>query len=146
MNDAELKNRRDSFVASAKANWLSVWEYQDWLACGAPASYDELRQTFGIVKAAVKTSTKVADDTRIKKTGVLRLPEMFRQGKIKAGDSLTIKNHAESTAVVVDGKTVRFNGVEMTYNAYGQQVIGHKAVNVYVWVQANGTLLNDLRG
>lgn len=82
-----------------------------------------------------------------KSTGKKRIPAMFAEGIIKAGDVLTIANHADSSATVIDGKLVRFGNDELTFNAWGEQITGHVAVNIYIHAMlADGRFLNELRG
>jgi len=64
---------------------------------------------------------------------------------IKTGDVLTILNHEESDAIVVDGSNVRYRNQVMSYNEWGQKVTGWVALNIYKWGVLNGKTLDELR-
>ena len=70
---------------------------------------------------------------------------MFQQGIIKPGDILTILNHENSPAVVIDASKVRHRGQIMSYNEWGQKVTGWVALNIYEWAVLNGKTLGELR-
>lgn len=86
--------------------------------------------------------------------GSRRIPAMFADGDVKVGDVVTVLKSVgkvengtrdDFVATVVDAKNVSYNGTVMSWNEFGQKAIGHSAINVYVWLLINGTLLNDLR-
>jgi predicted type IV restriction endonuclease len=72
--------------------------------------------------------------------------DLFELGKLKAGQTLSIKGRANSAARVIDGKSVEFRGQTMSYLAWGKQVTGWQAVQIYtVAVTADGRTLDELR-
>jgi len=75
-----------------------------------------------------------------------RMDDMIAAGLIKHGDTLRLRNHPNSDATVVDGKICRFQGEEMSYNAWGCSVTGWSAIQIYVQAETgSGDLLDDLR-
>lgn len=72
--------------------------------------------------------------------------DLFDGGKIKAGDPLTIRGRAGSLAYVVDGRTVDFDGKQVSYLEWGKRVTGWKAVQIYTQaVLSDGRTLDQLR-
>lgn len=72
--------------------------------------------------------------------------DLFDRGKIRAGDPLTIRGRAGSTAHVVDGRTVEFGGENISYLEWGKRVTGWKAVQIYtIAVLSDGRTLDQLR-
>lgn len=80
-----------------------------------------------------------------KARGLPRIPIMFQRGIIKPGDVLTILDHENFPAVVVDASRVRHGGQIMSYNEWGQKVTGWVALNIYKWAVLNGKTLDELR-
>ena len=90
-------------------------------------------------ESGIQTNTK-------KKAVKMKTPEMVERGLLSIGTILTIKNHPGSEARVVDGRHVNYRGATMTFNAWGNQVTGWKALQIYVHaVLPDGRLLDDLR-
>jgi hypothetical protein len=81
----------------------------------------------------------------MREKGSPRTPDMFQRGIIKAGDILTILNHENSDAIVVDGSNVRYGNRVMSYNEWGQKVTGWVALNIYKWATLNSKTLGELR-
>jgi hypothetical protein len=72
--------------------------------------------------------------------------DLFDLGRLKAGDMLTIRGRANSTARVVDGRTVEFAGEHMSFLAWGKRVTGWQAVQIYTAAcLPDGRTLDDLR-
>jgi hypothetical protein len=97
-------------------------------------------------EAVVQTKSETVKVVKTKIAGLPRIPVMFEQNIIKAGDVFSILKHEGSEATVVTAKTVSYQDKEMTFNTWGEAVLGHKAVNIYVHaVNVQGKTLNDLR-
>jgi hypothetical protein len=92
-----------------------------------------------------KTAQRTLKSGTTKARGLPRIPIMFQQGLIKPGDILTILNHDNSPAVVIDASKVRHAGQIMSYNEWGQKVTGWVALNIYEWAVLNGKTLGELR-
>jgi len=71
---------------------------------------------------------------------------LFEMGRLKAGQPISIRGRENSTAGVVDGKTVEFRGESMSYLAWGKKVTGWQAVQIYTLaITADGRTLDELR-
>lgn len=77
-----------------------------------------------------RTAQRTLKSGAAKARGLPRIPTMFQRGILKPGDILTIRNHENSPAVVVDASKVRHSGQIMSYNEWGQKVTGWVALNI----------------
>ncbi|MCW6093143.1 hypothetical protein LAV60_08145 [Clostridium sporogenes] len=66
------------------------------------------------------------------------MDKLFEWGIIKAGDAVVIKNRNNSEATVIDSKYVDFKGEKLTFNKWGQKVIGWSSIRIYDWVLIKG--------
>lgn len=83
---------------------------------------------------------------RIGRTRLMKTTEMVERGLLPVGTELTIKDRPDSAARVIDGRYVEFRGERMTYNAWGCQVTGWSAIQIYKSaVLPDGRLLEALR-
>jgi hypothetical protein len=72
--------------------------------------------------------------------------DLIELGRLKVGDTLTIRGRRDSSARVLDGRHVEFRGERITFNDWGQRVTGWSAIQVYAWAcLPDGRTLNDLR-
>lgn len=72
--------------------------------------------------------------------------ELFDLGRLKAGDTLTIRGRENSSARVVDGRTVEFAGEHMSFLAWGKRVTGWQAMQIYTAARLpDGRTLDELR-
>ncbi|MDB5770372.1 MAG: Type restriction enzyme protein terminus [Burkholderia sp.] len=71
---------------------------------------------------------------------------LFDLGRLKAGDTLTIKGRTNSLAEVVDGRSVEFRGEKMSFNDWGQRVTGWPSIRIYTMAcLPDGKTLDQLR-
>lgn len=154
----EKRNAYRAYVVRTKSNWEATFSFSDWEAFGC-LSYDALMAKFGVgekrkmiidgtngeimVGEPRAARAKVAKVAKVGRK--LRIPAMFESGIINVGDKVEVLNRANSDATVVDAKTVNYQGTIMTFNEYGIKLVGHVAINVYIWVKVNGVLLDTLR-
>jgi hypothetical protein len=83
--------------------------------------------------------------TRPKKRYLMRAPEMFQRGLLRAGMRLRLRNYPGHDAFVHDAKNVSYQGKVMTYNAWGSQV-SDSSICIYDYAQLDdGRILGDLR-
>jgi hypothetical protein len=72
--------------------------------------------------------------------------ELFELGRLKAGDSLTIRGRENSMARVIDGRHVDFRGQRVTFNDWGQRVTGWPSIRIYTMAcLPDGRTLDQLR-
>ncbi len=85
--------------------------------------------------------------TGIKRTNLPRMPKLFEWGILKRGDKLSVKNHDNSEAEVLDARGIKFKEEKLTYNQWGQKVTGWSSICIYEWAihEGSGKTLNELR-
>jgi hypothetical protein len=72
--------------------------------------------------------------------------ELFELGRLKAGDTLTIRGRENSMARVIDGRHVDFRGQRMTFNDWGQRVTGWPSIRIYTMAcLPDGRTIDQLR-
>ena len=104
-----------------------------------------------------KTNRKI-DDTDIEnnfwnrktKGGKRILPHldwMIKQGLLRKGDKICLKNHPDEVAEIVGGDKVLYKGEIMTANRYGCKVTGFKTIQIYVHATLVGSdkTLDEMR-
>ena len=96
--------------------------------------------TFGGSRQTVSRSKGV-------KENLPRMPKLLEWGIIKPGDVVYISASPAERAQVVDARTVRYKGREMTFNEWGQTVTGWSAINIYEWtyLESSDRPLDELR-
>jgi CxxC motif-containing protein len=89
----------------------------------------------------------VKRDTPITRSYLPRMDKLFEWGVIKSGDTVIIKNFDNSEAIVIDTKTVEYNGQKLTFNQWGEKVTGWSALSVYEWTIVKGSkkTLHEIR-
>lgn len=72
--------------------------------------------------------------------------ELFELGRLNAGETLTIRGRPDSTARVIDGRYVEFQGRRLTFNEWGQRVTGWPSIRIYTMAcLPDGRTLDELR-
>jgi hypothetical protein len=72
--------------------------------------------------------------------------ELFELGRLKAGDTLTIRGRDNSMARVIDGRHVDFRGRRVSFNDWGQRVTGWPSIRIYTMAcLPDGRTLDQLR-
>lgn len=86
-------------------------------------------------------------NTSITRAYLPRMDKLFEWGVIKAGDVVVIKNFENSEAIVIDIKTVEYNGQKLTFNQWGEKITGWSALSVYEWIIVKGSekTLHEIR-
>ena len=82
------------------------------------------------------------------KTYLPRMDWLMEQGIIKKGDKVYIINHPEDIAEVIDSDDVLYNGRKMSFNRFGCEVTGWKAIQTYAFLKIVGgpdKTLSELR-
>lgn len=76
-----------------------------------------------------------------------KIADLLDKGLLKKGDALTIRGAQNSRAVIVDASQVDFNGEQVSYNKWGQQVKGWSSIRIYDWAvhETSGKTLGQIR-
>jgi hypothetical protein len=97
------------------------------------------------VSAAVGSLPSKSSGAKKARTILPRMPELIDNGVVSVGDKLQIKNHPGSEATVVDARTVKYKGDEVSFNDWGGKVTGWSSINIYDWALKDNKTLADLR-
>lgn len=91
------------------------------------------------------TADKAADQSSPRRR-LQSTQDLIELGRLKVGDTLTIRGRDNSVARVLDGRHVEFNGQRMTFNEWGQRVTGWPSIRIYTMAcLADGRTLDELR-
>lgn len=72
--------------------------------------------------------------------------DLIELGRLKIGETLTIRGRDNSAARVLDGRHVEFQGKLMTFNEWGQRVTGWPSIRIYTMAcLPDGRTLDQLR-
>ena len=81
------------------------------------------------------------EDEAITKRKSTQLPKMdwlIEQGIIKIGDEVYLINHPEEVATVIDSKNVKYKDRVMSFNQFGCELTGWKAIQTYAFMKKVG--------
>ena len=76
--------------------------------------------------------------TKRKSTQLPKMDWLIDQGIINIGDKVYLINHPEEVAIVVDAKNVEYKGNTMSFNQYGCELTGWKAIQIYAFMKKVG--------
>ena len=76
--------------------------------------------------------------TKRKSTQLPKMDWLIDQGIINRGDEVYLINHPEEVATVVDSKNVEYKGEKMSFNQYGCELTGWKAIQIYAFMKKVG--------
>ena len=76
--------------------------------------------------------------TKRKSTQLPKMDWLIEQGIISIGDEVYLINHPEEVATVVDAKNVEYKGEKMSFNQYGCEITGWKAIQIYAFMKKVG--------
>ena len=76
--------------------------------------------------------------TKRKSTQLPKMDWLIDQGIINIGDEVYLINHPEEIAVIVDARNVRYKDQIMSFNQYGCELTGWKAIQIYAFMKKVG--------
>ena len=76
--------------------------------------------------------------TKRKSTQLPKMDWLIEQGIINIGDEVYLINHPEEVATVIDAKNVEYKGNNMSFNQYGCEITGWKAIQIYAFMKKVG--------
>lgn len=83
-------------------------------------------------------TTRASSSEKGMRATLPKMPKLFEWGLIKAGDAVFISKFPDQKASVIDPNTVKFEGQDLSFNAWAKKVTGWSAVNIYEWVEVVG--------
>ena len=87
------------------------------------------------------TSEELKDEEDATTKGKTSLPKMdwlIDQGIINIGDEVYLINHPEEIATIEDGKNVKYKDQVMSFNQFGCELTGWKAIQIYAFMKKVG--------
>lgn len=76
--------------------------------------------------------------TKRKSTQLPKMDWLIDQGIINIGDEVYLINHPEEVAVIVDARNVRYKDQVMSFNQFGCELTGWKAIQIYAFMKKVG--------
>jgi len=115
------------------------------LAAPAPGSVSPKRDAPPSPAAAPDTSDG-ARDPALPRRRLQSTQDLIELGRLKVGETLTIRGRDNSSARVLDGRHVEFQGQRLTFNEWGQRVTGWPSIRIYTMAcLPDGRTLDQLR-
>lgn len=89
------------------------------------------------------TAREMADEeeavTKRKFTQLPKMDWLIEQGIINIGDEVYLINHPEEIAIIVDARTVKYKEQLMSFNQFGCELTGWKAIQIYAYMKKVGS-------
>ena len=63
---------------------------------------------------------------------------LIEQKVVNIGDEVYLINHPEEIAKIIDSEHVQYKGKEMTFNKFGCEITGWKAIQTYAFMKIVG--------
>lgn len=76
--------------------------------------------------------------TKRKSTQLPKMDWLINQGIINIGDEVYLINHPEEIATIEDNKNVRYKNQVMSFNQFGCELTGWKAIQIYAFMKKVG--------
>ena len=76
--------------------------------------------------------------TKRKSTQLPKMDWLIEQGIINIGDEVYLINHPEEIATIEDSKNVRYKNQVMSFNQFGCELTGWKAIQIYAFMKKVG--------
>ena len=76
--------------------------------------------------------------TKRKSTQLPKMDWLIEQGIINIGDEVYLINHPEQIATIEDGKNVKYKDQVMSFNQFGCELTGWKAIQIYAFMKKVG--------
>ena len=91
----------------------------------------------------VEPTTKEMEDedeatTKRKSTQLPKMDWLIDQGIINIGDEVYLINHPEEIAIIEDSRNVRYKDQVMSFNQFGCELTGWKAIQIYAFMKKVG--------
>ena len=77
--------------------------------------------------------------TKRKSTSLPKMDWLIEQGIINIGDEVYLINHPEEIAIIVDARTVKYKEQLMSFNQFGCELTGWKAIQIYAYMKKVGS-------
>lgn len=76
--------------------------------------------------------------TKRKSTQLPKMDWLINQGIINIGDEVYLINHPEEIAIIEDSRNVRYKDQVMSFNQFGCELTGWKAIQIYAFMKKVG--------
>ena len=115
---------------------MSAEDAYDILHC--IAKINGLEDNLVLVEPTAKEMDDEDEATTKGKTTLPKMDWLIDQGIVNIGDEVYLINHPEEVATVVDSKNVEYKGEKMSFNRYGCELTGWKAIQIYAFMKKVG--------
>lgn len=85
--------------------------------------------------------------SRITRTNLPKMDRLIKEKLVHIGDKVYVIGPEDKKAVIKDAKNVEFEGIIMTFNAFGCKITGWTSIQTYAWmkIEGNDKTLSELR-
>lgn len=116
---------------------MSAEDAYDILRC--IAKINGLEDNLVLVEPTVKEMEDEDEaTTKRKSTQLPKMDWLIDQGIINIGDEVYLINHPEEIATVEDSRNVRYKDQVMSFNQFGCELTGWKAIQIYAFMKKVG--------
>ena len=115
---------------------MSAEDAYDILRC--IAKINGLEDNLVLVEPTAKEMKDEDEATTKGKTSLPKMDWLIDQGIINIGDEVYLINHPEEVATVIDSKNVEYKGEKMSFNQFGCEITGWKAIQIYAFMKKVG--------
>lgn len=116
---------------------MSAEDAYDILHC--IAKINGLEDNLVLVEPTVKEMNDEDEATTKRKSKQLpKMDWLINQGIINIGDEVYLINHPEEIAIVVDAKNVKYKDKIISFNQFGCELTGWKAIQIYAFMKKVG--------
>jgi len=116
---------------------MSAEDAYDILHC--IAKINGLEDNLVLIEPTTKEMEDEAEATTKRKSAQLpKMDWLIDQGIITIGDEVYLINHPEEIATIEDSKNVRYKDQVMSFNQFGCEITGWKAIQIYAFMKKVG--------
>ena len=116
---------------------MSAEDAYDILHC--IAKINGLEDNLVLIEPTTKEMEDEAEATTKRKSAQLpKMDWLIDQGIISIGDEVYLINHPEEIATIEDSKNVRYKDQVMSFNQFGCEITGWKAIQIYAFMKKVG--------
>jgi hypothetical protein len=148
LGDIRKSLRRASIAVNYPNIFRDIPSAPDCAAISAPPSPEPIRMTSETLnpEPVAPSGGDNGGQASVIRHRLQSTRDLIDLGRLQIGVTLTIRGRDNSSARVLDGRYVEFQGVRMTFNEWGQRVTGWSAIQIYAWAcLPDGRTLAQLR-
>lgn len=146
LGDVRKSLRRANIAVGYPDIFEGILASADDGVAAAPPAEDAPAQPEATVGPGAALVAEGGGEPAVSRRRLQSTQHLFELGRIKAGETLTIRGRDNSAARVVDGRYVEFRGERISFNEWGQRVTGWPSIRIYTMAcLSDGRTLDELR-